>query len=436
METTSHLAMPFIMPSQAQKHVTHNEALLTLDSLVQLSVIADDLAGPPALPADGARYLVANGAHGAWAGREQTVAEFRDGGWVFLQPAEGMRAWCQGSGRLLVHVSGVWRDLFSTATTFGLNATADAYNRLVLRAPASLFDHEGTGHRLKINKAAEGDTASVVFQTNYAGRAEFGLAGNDAFSVKVGATDGSWREALAIDNETGRARLPHGIDHSVSGEALRQVLLTPGGDGLTSIWRCEATRVGTPRTAMVQSVVGDVLVLAAGEGAAFGNWNLMQGVAQMRVWNETRQPEESAWIKTTGLNEDELVVTQPADISGWQAGDVLRLGEPATDPAAGFVAVDFSPMLSALYAADFAVAGLFLTASVAGDGGQAFLEIGDGSAGPDPRRLESRADGGEMQSAVILPTGRVSPISQAPLVFVREGGAPASIGIDVTGLLV
>jgi len=37
-ETTAHLALPFIMAAQAQKHVTHNEALRILDGIVQLSV--------------------------------------------------------------------------------------------------------------------------------------------------------------------------------------------------------------------------------------------------------------------------------------------------------------------------------------------------------------------------------------------------------------
>ncbi len=32
------LSLPYIMPAQAQKHLTHNEALRTLDTLVQLSV--------------------------------------------------------------------------------------------------------------------------------------------------------------------------------------------------------------------------------------------------------------------------------------------------------------------------------------------------------------------------------------------------------------
>ena len=47
MDQTPNLELPFIMAAQAQKHITHNEALRILDALVQLSVVARDLATPP-----------------------------------------------------------------------------------------------------------------------------------------------------------------------------------------------------------------------------------------------------------------------------------------------------------------------------------------------------------------------------------------------------
>ena len=53
-DTTAHLALPFIMAAQAQKHVTHNEALRLLDAMVQLSVLDRDLTAPLVSPADGA----------------------------------------------------------------------------------------------------------------------------------------------------------------------------------------------------------------------------------------------------------------------------------------------------------------------------------------------------------------------------------------------
>ena len=54
-DATNHLLLPYILAAQAQKHVTHNEALRILDGLVHLSVLDRDLTAPPASPADGDR---------------------------------------------------------------------------------------------------------------------------------------------------------------------------------------------------------------------------------------------------------------------------------------------------------------------------------------------------------------------------------------------
>ncbi|GAA0239876.1 hypothetical protein LNAOJCKE_3196 [Methylorubrum aminovorans] len=68
-DTTPSLALPLIAGGQAQKHVTHNEALALLDTLVQLAVLDKDRTAPPASPAEGDRYLIAaNDPSGAWTG--------------------------------------------------------------------------------------------------------------------------------------------------------------------------------------------------------------------------------------------------------------------------------------------------------------------------------------------------------------------------------
>ncbi|MCK9910342.1 hypothetical protein MXD81_14450, partial [Microbacteriaceae bacterium K1510] len=87
--------------------------------------------------------------------------------------------------------------------TLGINATADTTNRLSVSADATLLSHDGDDHRLKISKAAAGDTASLLYQTAFSGRAELGLAGDDDFHFKV-STDGStWREAIVINRASG-----------------------------------------------------------------------------------------------------------------------------------------------------------------------------------------------------------------------------------------
>ena len=102
-DATTHLLLPYILAAQAQKHVTHNEALRILDGLVQLSVLDRDLTAPPASPADGDRYIVASGATGDWAGWDLNVALWTDGAWLRLPPRTGWRAWVEDEGLLLVY---------------------------------------------------------------------------------------------------------------------------------------------------------------------------------------------------------------------------------------------------------------------------------------------------------------------------------------------
>jgi hypothetical protein len=209
-DRTTNLDMPFIMPSQAQKHVTHNEALLLLDAIVQLSVIGES-CGPPETPEPGDRFVVATDAAHVWSGRDGQIAIWQDGYWAFAKPGTGWRAWFETAGRLKVFDGSAWQDLplpeNAGVVTIGVSATADSTNRLSLSSPASLFNHAGDSHRLKINKASAADTATLLFQSGWTGHAEMGLAGNTDFSIKV--SDGSeWKTGLAIDNG-GRVTKPN-----------------------------------------------------------------------------------------------------------------------------------------------------------------------------------------------------------------------------------
>ena len=64
-DTSPRLALPYIQPSQAQKHVTHNEGMERLDGLVQLAVASRTVAAPPANPGPTLCHIVPAGATGA-----------------------------------------------------------------------------------------------------------------------------------------------------------------------------------------------------------------------------------------------------------------------------------------------------------------------------------------------------------------------------------
>ncbi len=205
MDTTEVLQLPYIAPAQAQKHVTHNEAIRMLDSLVQLSVIDRDRQVPPEAPAPGDRHIVGAEAEGEWAGQDGRIAAFQDGGWNFYAPRLGWLAWIETEQAIFAWRGTEWHPAARPRTLpfLGLNATADATNRLSINAPASLFNHENGDHRLTINKGSSGDTAAILFQTGFSGRAEFGLAGDDAFRIKVSADGTSWKQPLTVQPDTG-----------------------------------------------------------------------------------------------------------------------------------------------------------------------------------------------------------------------------------------
>ena len=110
-DTTTNLLLPFILAAQAQKHVTHNEALRLLDGLIQLSVLDRNLATPPGSPAEGARYIVATGATGAWSGWDGDIALWSDGAWVRLPARSGWVVWVQDESRVVVRIGSVWTPL-------------------------------------------------------------------------------------------------------------------------------------------------------------------------------------------------------------------------------------------------------------------------------------------------------------------------------------
>ncbi|WP_135506644.1 hypothetical protein [Roseovarius aestuariivivens] len=87
----------------------------------------------------------------------------------------------------------------------GIGAASDAVNRLAVASDASLFSHAGSGHQIKINKAASGDTAALLYQSGWSGRAEMGLNGSDQWSIKVSPDGAAWTTALALDPDTGLA---------------------------------------------------------------------------------------------------------------------------------------------------------------------------------------------------------------------------------------
>ncbi len=208
-QSSPSLNLPYIQAGQAQKHVTHNEAVEQLDLLVQLVVQDFVTDTPPGNASEGQSWVIGAAPTGDWAGRSGEIASWRGGGWLYVLPRDGWRAWGQAEGEIRVYSGGNWAALSTAPPVLnnldgvGVGASYDATNKLAVAADATLLNNDGAGHQLKINKASAGDTASLLYQTGFSGRAEMGLAGNDDFSVKVSADGSSFTEALRVDAATG-----------------------------------------------------------------------------------------------------------------------------------------------------------------------------------------------------------------------------------------
>jgi hypothetical protein len=119
MADSTNLLLPYMAASQSQKHVTHNEALRLLDGLVQMAVVDRDLSAPPETPEDGARYIVAAGGSGAWAGWDGAVAMWSDGVWYRLQPRTGWICWVGDESTALAWSGTAWVGLVSAMGLIG-----------------------------------------------------------------------------------------------------------------------------------------------------------------------------------------------------------------------------------------------------------------------------------------------------------------------------
>jgi hypothetical protein len=228
MTDTANLALPCLEAAQAQKHVTHNEALRLLDTLVQLAVVDRDLNAPPSSPADGERWIVkaSPSPTGAWAGHGNHVAAWQDGAWSFSVPKAGWLAYVADEGAMVAWGGTAWGaalDVIGGIATLqnlsllGVGTTADSANPLSAKLNNALWAAKtvaegGDGNlRYKMSKESVGKTLSLLMQTNFSGRAEVGLTGDDNFHFKVSADGSTWLDAITIDKSTAKLTLGAGF---------------------------------------------------------------------------------------------------------------------------------------------------------------------------------------------------------------------------------
>lgn len=170
MSQTPHFNLDYLMPEQAQKHVTINDALRRLDGLVQLSVKNRDTSVPPAAPENGDRYLIGTDPQDAWEGASGYLALFEDTSWHFFAPQNGWRLWDEAARRLLVFDGASWQPVEGAGQQSGLvrqvtthaaitdNQLAEIPSHVIFLGLTALVLEEIKGtSRWRIGVAGDGD---------------------------------------------------------------------------------------------------------------------------------------------------------------------------------------------------------------------------------------------------------------------------------------
>ncbi|MEO9682411.1 DUF2793 domain-containing protein [Tateyamaria sp.] len=326
-EVSANLSLPYLQPSQAQKHVTHNEALRQLDMIVQLNVVETGATQPPLVPTTGEVYALGQGATNDWAGQDDSLATFDGTAWNFVMPQTGWRAWDHGDDMLKVWNGTAWVAPGASTQNLagvGVGTTSDAVNRLAVVSEATLLNHAGAGHQLKINKSTGPDTASLLFQTGFSGRAEMGLAGGDDFTVKVSADGSAFSEAIHVDRNSGKVAFPSGMNGTGSAAG-------PMGGQIVAIIGEEAASLNVGN---YQSM-GNGSVIVAGAAMPFpgkvlaATMSASDGTAGVNVLsmsiNKIEQTSHQVSLTHTGASP----VTATADFSSnplaFSAGDALNM---------------------------------------------------------------------------------------------------------------
>lgn len=216
MSETSKLGLPYVQASQSQKHVTVNESLSRLDGLTQMRLESLTTTTPPVSPEEGLSYGVPLGGVNEWAGEDGNVAIFANGGWVFVVPTDGWRAFVADQGGELIYVDGAWEQGVIARSPYGASMRFEVLEfDQVLSAGSSVTASSIT----PANSVVFGISGVVVSDiTGTLTGWELGVAGStDRYGSGLGLLSGSYLMGL-----TGQPQTYY--------SGLQPVLTATGGD--------------------------------------------------------------------------------------------------------------------------------------------------------------------------------------------------------------
>ncbi len=231
IEKTKNLGLPLLIPNQAQKEITHNEALIILDNLIQNTVITKNLNIPPQEPKTNDLYIVGENASDVWLNKDFQLA-FYDNGWRFIEPKEGITFWVKDEDCQYTYDGENWIitdeisnkkinliELNDVKVNNIKNGEFLRFNGNKFINTKSLDNVENLSTNiLNINKSEETATASCILQDNSINKIEFGLIQSDNFTLKVSNNGENWKDSFVVDIESGNVDFKSNV--SVNGNSF------------------------------------------------------------------------------------------------------------------------------------------------------------------------------------------------------------------------
>ena len=219
----------------------------------------------------------------------------------------------------------------------------------------------------------------------------------------------------------------------IAAKEERRLIFTPGGDGVVSIYRIDTARVQNPRTAAISSIAADVITLSTADAGLFFNNTMMNGVSYVRIWNTSKTPNQSAWVKASPAS-NQLTVVDAAAIGAWTASETVQIGDPTTVTPNRVIALDISPMMQTVLGRVFRQKGVLLKGSVQGLSVQSQLETSETGATGSFNGVKSESGGSPLGGQFVDTCSVLSPISNSNIVFIREKTTGSGLGITLLSM--
>lgn len=108
MDETTRWSLPLLASGQAQKEITHNEAIVAIDRMLHLAVASRSVSVPPSHSETGDIYIIGAAPSGAWEASAGQLACFEGAGWAIWPPRPGCLAWVADEQQFAVYAAAGW----------------------------------------------------------------------------------------------------------------------------------------------------------------------------------------------------------------------------------------------------------------------------------------------------------------------------------------